>query len=283
MTNRMHSRASWRTFPSPVMAAATLALLFVGILSGCSGTEESGVLGREVQYTYDGTTMKGYLAYDGSSEAKRPGVLVVHEWWGHNEYARQRARQLAELGYVALAVDMYGDGKQAGHPEDAGKFASQVMSNMDVMQGRMLAAEQFLTSSEVCDSTKIAAIGYCFGGGVVLQAARMGMDLDGVVSFHGSLGTASPAQYGTVIAKVLVLNGGDDPFVTEAQIEQFKAEMDAAGVDYTFISYPGAVHAFTNPAADSLGARFNLPLAYNKAADEQSWEEMKKFLTVVFQ
>lgn len=282
MTNRLHPGASWRTLPTPAIAAA-LTLLFVGILSGCSGTQERGVVGRDVQYTYDGTTMKGYLAYDGSFEAKRPGVLVVHEWWGHNEYARQRARQLAELGYVALAVDMYGDGKQAGHPEDAGKFASQVMSNMNIMQGRLLAAKHLLMSTEQCDSTRIAAIGYCFGGGVVLQAARMGMDLDGVVSFHGSLGTASPAQYGTVIAKILVLNGADDPFVTKEQITQFKAEMDAAGVDYTFINYPGAKHAFTNPAADSLGARFNLPLAYNKSADEQSWEEMKKFLRAVFQ
>jgi dienelactone hydrolase len=265
------------------MIAAAIAPVLMGLTPGCSGSHPEGVVGKEVVYTYDGTTMKGYLAYDASSEAKRPGVLVVHEWWGHNEYARQRARQLATLGYVALAVDMYGDGKQANHPADAGKFASEVMSNMETMQGRMLAAKNYLTSVNVCDGTRIAAIGYCFGGGVVLNAARMGMDLKGVVSFHGTLGTASPAQYGTVIAKVLVLNGADDPFVTPEQIEAFKKEMDSAAVDYTFISYPGAVHAFTNPAADSLGKLFKLPLAYNKQADVQSWDAMKKFLQEIFQ
>ena len=261
---------------------AVLAPLLLWASPGCSASREEGIVGKEVQYTHNEATMKGYLAYNASSDAKRPGILVVHEWWGHNEYARQRARQLAEVGYIALAVDMYGEGKQANHPEDAGKFASQVMSNMEAMKGRMLAAKQYLMSAALCDSTKIAAIGYCFGGGVVLHAARMGMDLDGVVSFHGSLGTASPAQSGTVVAKVLVLNGADDPFVTKEQIETFKEEMDSAGVDYTFINYPGAVHAFTNPAADSLGARFNLPLAYNKSADESSWEEMKRFLQKIF-
>jgi dienelactone hydrolase len=263
--------------------ATLLAPALLILAPGCSGTPDEGVVGKEVTYSHNGTTLKGYLAYDASSNTKRPGVLVVHEWWGHNEYARERARQLAGLGYVALAVDMYGDGRQASHPADAGKFASEVMSNMEVMQGRMLAAKEYLLSVDVTNPQKIAAIGYCFGGGVVLNAARMGMNLRGVVSFHGSLGTASPAQYGTVIAKVLVLNGADDPLTSPEQIDAFKKEMSDAGVDYTFISYPGAVHAFTNPEADSLGKKFSLPLAYNKEADQQSWEQMKQFLQKIFQ
>jgi len=266
----------------PVVLAVATALSTLVV--ACSGTHATGVEGKEVTYTANGTTLKGYLAYNASSSAKRPGVLVVHEWWGQNEYARHRARQLAELGYVALAVDMYGDGKQADNPTDAGKLAGEVMSNTGLLQARMLAAKDYLASVDVCDPTKIAAIGFCFGGGVVLQAARMGMDLKGVVSFHGSpLTSASPAQYGTVSAKILVLNGADDPFVTPEQIKAFKKEMDDAGVNYRIINYPGAVHAFTNPAADSLGKLFKIPIAYNKKAEEESWNEMKAFLQKIFQ
>jgi len=265
----------------PIVVAVATALS--ALVAACSGTHPAGVEGKDVTYTANGTTLKGYLAYNVSSSAKRPGVLVVHEWWGQNEYARQRARQLADLGYVALAVDMYGEGKQADNPADAGKLAGGVMSNMETLQARMLAAKDYLTSVDVCDPTKVAAIGYCFGGGVVLQAARMGMDLKGVVSFHGSpLTSASPAQHGTVIANILVLTGADDPFVTPEAIEAFKKEMDAADVDYRIISYPGAVHAFTNPAADSLGKLFKIPIAYNKEAATESWNEMKSFLQTIF-
>ena len=240
------------------------------------------VQGTEVSYRSGDTTMKGYLATDPSLKGPRPGILVVHEWWGHNDYARKRARMLAELGYTALAVDMYGDGKQASHPEDAGKFSGELRKNMPVAKARFLAAMKLLQSQPGVQADKIAAIGYCFGGGVVLEMARRGVDLAGVASFHGSLGTSQPAQKGEVKARVLVMNGDDDPFTKPEQISAFKQEMQAAGVDFEFIGYPGAKHSFTNPDADTFGQKFNLPLAYNAAADHASWAEMQRFFQRIF-
>jgi dienelactone hydrolase len=222
------------------------------------------------------------LAYDDSISGKRPGVLVVHEWWGHNEYARKRARMLAELGYTALAVDMYGEGKQASHPEDAGKFASAVRNNMPEAEARFNAAEAVLKNHVTVNPDKIAAIGYCFGGGLLLELARRGIDLDGVVSFHGSLATQNPAKPGDVKTKVLVCHGADDPFVKPEQVSALKAEMKSANADFTFKEYAGAKHSFTNPDANEFGKKFNLPLEYNEQADKQSWEEMKIFLKKAF-
>lgn len=238
---------------------------------------------KEVDYSSNGQVLKGYIAYDKKIEGKRPGVLVVHEWWGHNEYARKRARMLADLGYTAFAMDMYGDGKQAAHPNEAGKFAEEVSSNQDIAEKRFMAALDLLRSQETVNPDQIAAIGYCFGGGVVLNMARTGVDLDGVVSFHGSLSTDTPAKPGIVKASVLVLHGADDPFVTPEQVEQFKKEMQSAGVDFRFVAYPGAKHSFTNPEADSYGEKFNLPLKYDPEADKQSWVEMRKLFKYLFQ
>jgi dienelactone hydrolase len=240
------------------------------------------VIGKEVDYRAGDTVLKGYLAYDDGIEGRRPGVLVVHEWWGHNAYARKRARMLAELGYTALAVDMYGEGKQARHPDEAGKFAGEVRKHMDIGEARFMAAMKLLQSQPTVDPDRIAAIGYCFGGGIVLEMARRGVDLDAVVSFHGSLGTDSPARKGAVKVPVLVLTGADDPFVPPEQVEQFRAEMDAAGVDYEIISYPGVKHSFTNPEADTYGKQFGLPLEYNAGADRQSWATMQEFLDEIF-
>ncbi len=244
------------------------------LLLGFSGLAMSEVVGKPVEYQAGDSVLKGYLAYDDALAGKRPGVLVVHEWWGHNEYARKRAEMLAAQGYTALAVDMYGDGKQASHPEDAGRFAGEVKKNMGEATLRFLAADNFLQAQDTVDPAKISAIGYCFGGGIVLEMARRGVDLDLVASFHGSLGTESPAKSGAVKARVLVYNGADDPFVKLEQVEKFKAEMESAGVDYSFIDYPGAKHSFTNPGADQFGKQFNLPLAYNKEADEKSWDSL---------
>lgn len=238
--------------------------------------------GTEINYSAGDTTFKGYLATDTHQKGKRPGVLVVHEWWGHNDYARKRARMLAELGYTALAVDMYGDGKQASHPEDAKKFSSAVFQNMPAAKARFLAALEVLKSQPTVNGEKVAAIGYCFGGGVVLAMARMGVDLDGVASFHGSLKTPSPAKKGDIKGKVLVLNGEADPFVKAEDINNFKKEMADAGVDFKFVNYPDAKHAFTNPEADNNGKKFNLPLQYNEVADRESWAEMKKFFGEIF-
>jgi dienelactone hydrolase len=254
---------------TPVVA---LAVLLVG--SAAWGK----VVGKEVEYRSGDTALKGYLAVNDKVKGKRPAVLVVHEWWGHNDYARKRARMLAEMGYTALAVDMFGDGKTAKHPEDAGKFATEVMKNKPVGEARFNAAVEFVKKQPSVDPSRIAAIGYCFGGGVVLHMARQGADLKGVVSFHGSLATDTPAQAGVVKARVLVFTGGDDAMIPPEQTGAFVTEMQKAGAFFGFVSFPGVKHSFTNPDADRYAKEFNLPLAYDAAADKISWETTGKFL-----
>jgi dienelactone hydrolase len=247
-----------------------------------SASAWAAVQTETITYSANGTKMTGYIAYDDSIDGERPGVLVVHEWWGHNEYPRERARMLAEEGYIAFALDMYGEGKTADHPDTAGKFAGEVRKNMDMAEARFRAALDRLRAHRLSDDDDIAAIGYCFGGGVVLEMARRGVDIDGVASFHGSLGTENPAKSGEVEAKIRVYNGADDPFVKPEAIDSFKQEMDAAGADYKFINYPGAKHSFTNPGADKNGEKFGLPLAYNKEADQKSWQDMLEFFGEIF-
>jgi dienelactone hydrolase len=258
-----------------------LRFVSVLVLLLASLTVQAAVVGKEVTYQAGETTMKGYLAWDDAIEGRRPGVLVVHEWWGQNAYARRRAEMLAALGYTALAVDMYGEGRTADHPEDAGKFAGAVRKNLPLMKARFEAAREFLNRQATVDPEKNAAIGYCFGGSVVLEMARMGEDLDGVASFHGSLGGLGPVS-DTVTAKILVANGADDPFVTAEQIDMFQQDMEAADADYNFINYPGAKHSFTNPEADTFGKKFGLPLAYNADADSASWQALQEFLKSIF-
>jgi len=226
--------------------------------------------------------MKGMVAYDDSIKDKRPGVLLVHEWWGHNKHSRDKAIMLAGEGYVAFAVDMYGDGKTADHPKDAGKFARAVAGNMPLAKARFEAAIKALKSQAYVEKDKIAAMGYCFGGGIVLNMARQGVDLKGVASFHGSIATENPAKKGDIKASVRVFNGADDKFVTAAQIAALKKEMKNAGVDFEFVNYPGARHSFTNPAADEIGKKFGLPLAYNAKADKDSWQKNLEFLKEIF-
>ncbi len=259
-----------------VLISAFIFLLVGGLSSGYAKIQ-----GKTVEYSSEGVTMKGYMAYDDAKKDKRPGILVVHEWWGLNDYAKRRARMLAGLGYTALALDMYGEAKQAAHPDDAKKFSSELMKTFDVAKARFEAGMELLKQQDTVDPDRIAAIGYCFGGGVVLNMARQGADLKAVVSFHGMLSAVKPAEAGQVKAKLLVLNGAKDPFIPAAQIEAFKKEMTDANVDYKFINYPGAVHAFTNKDATAYGKKFKMPLKYNAAADGKSWMEMKKFLAMV--
>lgn len=256
----------------------------ISLLFACAENQDQkkDLVEQAVEYISDGKIMKGFFVYDRSIEGKRPGVLVVHEWWGINSYARERARMLAKLGYTALAIDMYGDGKQADHPDDAGKFAMAIFNDLKTGEDRFLAAYNFLKDQETADPNNIAAIGYCFGGGIVLHMARIGTDLKAVASFHGGIQAITPAEKGKVKAFILVCNGADDPFVTQEQIDAFRNEMDSAKVKYEFINYAGAKHSFTNPGADSMGIKFNLPLAYNKKADEESWQEMQKLFSDVF-
>jgi len=256
--------------------------IVISLLLTFSAAGHATLVEQELDYQSDDTTLKGFIAYDDAQKGKRPGVLVVHEWWGHNEYARARARKLAKLGYVALAVDMYGDGKLANHPDEANKFSSEIAKNMPLGKSRFIAAMAALKNNRATDADKIAAIGYCFGGAVVLQMAREGVELDGVVSFHGSLGTPAPAQPGAVKAKVLVAHGGADPFVPGEHILGFINEMNKAGADYQLEIYGGAKHSFTNPGADKVGEQFGLPLEYSQQADAASWAEMKRFFDRIF-
>ncbi|MEQ9495864.1 MAG: dienelactone hydrolase family protein [Deltaproteobacteria bacterium] len=248
-----------------------------------SDAMSSKITTEEVQYDVNGVKLTGFVAYDASKEGPRPGILVVHEWWGHNDYARKRAEMLAELGYTGFALDMYGDGKQADHPKDAQKFMMEVMNDAEAMSARFRAAYDLLAQHDSTDPGKIGAIGYCFGGAVVLNMARAGVSLDGVAAFHaGALAGPMKAKTGDVKGKILVLHGGADPFVPPEQVTAFKEEMQAAGVSYEFVEYEGAKHAFTNPGATEKGKKFELPLAYDAEADKKSWEKMKSFFASIY-
>jgi dienelactone hydrolase len=247
--------------------------LSVLLLSAWSVQAE--VQGQEVTYQAGDTTLKGYLAYDDAITGQRPGILVVHEWWGQNEYPRQRAKMLAELGYTALALDMYGDGQTAGHPDDAGAFMNAVLENMEAGRARFEAAHEALKQHPTVDAGKTGAIGYCFGGGVVLHMARMGSDLKAVASFHGSLPLAIAPGPEHMNTRVVAYNGEADGFIPGEAIEAFKAEMQKVGAHYDFIQLPGALHGFSNPAATENGKKFGLPLAYSPLADQASWAHMQ--------
>ena len=236
---------------------------------------------EEVSYSEGGTTLKGFLAWDDSISGKRPGILIVHEWWGLDDYVRSRAKQLAELGYTGFAVDMYGDGKVADHPKDAGAFAASVMKDPQVALARFRAAVEALKKQPTVDPEKIAAIGYCMGGAIVLNAARQGMDLDAVASFHGSLGGLMAIEK-PIKAKVLVCHGEADSFIPPEKVAAFKKEMKEADADFKFVSYPGAKHSFSNPAADEAGKKFSLDIAYDAKADTESWKELQTLLQAVF-
>jgi len=258
------------------LAIFAFALLAVVVVS------QAGIIRQEITYSGDGQTLKGYLAYNDSIKGKMPGILVVHEWWGNNDYSRKRADMLAELGYVAFAVDMYGDGKVVDTPADAGKLSGKAMSDMNGMKSRFLAALALLKKNKAVDPKRIAAIGYCFGGGIALNMACSGVDLQGVVSFHGSLAAVAPAKPGAVKAKLLICNGAADQFNPEAVVKNFKAEMDSSKADYKLVNYADAMHSFTNPASTEIGKKYNIPLAYNEKADKKSWTDMQEFFGMIF-
>ncbi len=232
-------------------------------------------------YSGDSVNMNGFIAYDESSEARRPVVLVVHEWWGQNDYSKKRARELAALGYLAFAVDMYGEGKTADDPEGAGKLAMPFYMDPVMAQRRFDAALSSAMSHKLADTTQVAAIGYCFGGSMVLNMARLGENLSGVVSFHGNLIGVPPSK-DKLKTPVLVCHGEADQFVNAAEVATFKRQMDSVGAVYTYKSYPNATHAFTNPNATEKGKKFNIPIAYNAEADTASWNDMKTFFGTIF-
>jgi dienelactone hydrolase len=237
------------------------------------------VRGERIQYKHGETVLEGYIAWDDAIQGKRPGVLVVHEWWGRTRYAEQRAEQLAGLGYVGFAVDMYGKGITTDDPKRAGELSGQFKKDPVLLRARIGQALDVLKKDPRVDGNRIAAIGYCFGGTTALELARSGAPVLGVVSFHGGLETARPEDARNIKGRVLVLAGGDDPFVPPAQVNAFEDEMRKAGADWQVTLYGGAMHSFTNPVAD----RYHLNGAsYNEKADKRSWEAMKTFLADLF-
>ena len=234
-----------------------------------------------VAYKIDSLDMKNYVVYDENIQGKRPAVLVIHEWWGLNDYTKRRARMLADMGYIAMAVDMYGNGKMGNNPTEASALTKPYYE-YPAMAKKIFdkALEQFKKNPNV-DQNKIAGIGYCFGGGMLLNFARMGEALNGVVSFHGTL-LGTPADKNLTKAEILVCHGEADSFVPKEQVDIFKKQMDSIGKSYTFKSYPGATHAFTNPDATEVGKKFKIPIAYNAAADTASWNDMKDFFGRIF-
>jgi len=256
--------------------------LLIALLLCCSTMAQAAIQTREVPYTAaDGTRLVGYHAWDDAISGPRPGVIVVHEWWGLNDYAKRRARDLAALGYSALAIDMYGEGKNTGHPEDAKAFMNEALADPARAKARFVAGLDLLKARPQTNASQLAAIGYCFGGKVVLDMARQSVPLAAVVSFHGALVTATPATPGSVKARVLVEHGAADSFITPEQITAFKAEMDQAGADYRFVELPGAKHGFSNPDADAHKGH-GLDLGYQKEADERSWADMQALFKEVF-
>jgi dienelactone hydrolase len=234
-----------------------------------------------VSITTDTVTLNSYVAYDATATARRPIVLVVPEWWGLNDYVRGRAQQLARLGYFALAVDMYGGGRTAANPQEAQAMATPFYQNPQMAKARIDAALAKAKTYPQADTSQTAAIGYCFGGSMVLNAVNLGTDLDGAVSFHGGLDVAKP-QKDKLKARILVAHGGADSFVPEAQVKAFRKSMDSVGASYEFKTYPNATHAFTNPEATENARKFNMPIEYNAAADSASWNDMKAFFGTIF-
>jgi dienelactone hydrolase len=249
--------------------------------SNDSATRTSKLIEDNVSYSADGTDMKGYVVYSDSIQGKRPAVLVVHEWWGLNDYPKSRAKQLAQMGYIAMAVDMYGNGQTGTNPDEAMKLAGPFYQNPQLAKTRLDAAIAKLKTYEQTDTSRIAAIGYCYGGFVVLNAAKLGADLKGVVSFHGGLSGVAPDK-NKLKAQILVCHGEADKFVSPAEVSTFKKQMDSVGANYTFKSYPNATHAFTNPESTENGKKFKMPIEYNAEADRNSWEDMKAFFGKIF-
>jgi dienelactone hydrolase len=248
-----------------------LFLLVSAGLTPMSGSNSAGIQTKNITYKHGDLECHGYLAWDDSVQGPRPGVLVVHEWWGLNDYARKRAEQLAKEGYIAFAADMYGEGKNTDHPNEAGQMATKVRANIADWRKRAADALDVLKAQPQCDPTKIGAIGYCFGGSTALELAYSGADLKAVVTFHGALPTPSEADAKRIKASILVCHGAADSFVPQTAIKAFRAALDKAGTEYEFVPYPGVVHSFTVPDAD----RHHIAgMKYDKNADEDSWKRM---------
>lgn len=257
-----------------------MTFLAAAALFASAGRAQADVKTEQVEYTEGDVALQGFVARPEKAKGKRPGVLVIHEWWGHNEHARQQARRLAKEGYVAFALDMYGKGKVATHPKDAEAFMQEVTSNPELVAARFNAGLEMLKKQPGVDPERIAVLGYCMGGTIALGMARGGADIDAIATFHAGLKPpGQPAEKGKFKPKVLVQTGGADPMIPDEQVAAFKEEMKAAGVDAEVVVYPQAKHSFTNPDADKTSME---ALAYDPKADKQSWARATKFLKSVF-
>ncbi len=258
------------------------AVLFFTVTLGIlvSSAEAAAIKMEPIHYGKGDTKLIGQIAWDEAVKGPRPAVLVVHEWWGLNDYAKDRAKALASMGYIALAADIYGNGFETKDPAKARELAGKFRGgDRALLRERVLAAFEALKAHPLADKRRIAAIGYCFGGTTVLELARTGAELSGVVSFHGGLSTTVTAPAGGIRTKVLVLHGADDPSVPPADVQAFQDEMRKAGADWQLVAYGGAVHTFTNPAAGNDPSRGS---AYNEKAARRSWEHMKVFFAEIF-
>jgi dienelactone hydrolase len=255
-------------------------LLFVFLVTVLAAISFPQVHTETVEYKDGDVTLKGFLAYDQNISGKHPGILVAHEWWGLNDYPKTRAEELAKLGYVAFAVDIYGNGKYATTMEEAGKLSGQYGKDRPTVRRRMNEALDVLKHNQYVDVNNIAAIGYCFGGMCALELARSGADIKCVAVFHPSLSTPTPEDAKNIKAKILVCKGADDPYVKQDQVDAFEKEMDGGKVDWQLNLYSYAVHGFTNPANGNDPSK---GVAYNKEADMRSWQAMIDFFNEIFQ
>jgi len=267
------------------------SLLLAGIFVACNNetkpvaaaaaSDSTGIKEENISFSADSANLNAFVVYNDSVKGKRPAVLVIPEWWGLNDYPKMRARMLANLGYVAMALDIFGDGKVADNPDSAKAYSAAFYMHPEKAKARIDAAIAKLRSYDNVDTANIGAIGYCFGGGMLINTARLGDDLKGIVSFHGSL-IGTPARKDLLRTKMLICHGNADKFVSQADVAKFKKQMDSIGANYTFIGYDSATHAFTNPASTATGKKFNMPIAYNPAADTASWAAMKTFFASLF-
>jgi dienelactone hydrolase len=240
------------------------------------------ILTNRIEYAVADASHQGYLAYDDEQTGDRPGVVIVHEWWGLNDYMVRRAHMLAELGYVALAIDMFGGGRVADNPDEAGKLMNGVLDDMESGTAALEAGYQLLQSQAGVDPQHTAAIGYCFGGAMALHMARIGLPLSAVVSFHGALGSFHTAEPGSIKPSILVCHGAADSMVSMDELDGFKQEMDQAQADYEVLVLEGARHGFSNPQADVNAEKYGIDLGYQQQADAQSWAAMQTLFERVF-
>jgi dienelactone hydrolase len=254
-------------------------LFLITVLCVWSSVVEASVQVKPIPYSHGEVPLEGVLAWDDAREGKRPGILVVHEWWGLDDYTRTRVKQLAALGYVALAVDMYGKGKMTTHADEAKEWMQQTTANVEMWQARAREGLRVLQADPRVDPTRLAAIGYCFGGATVMQMVYGGAPVKGVVSFHGSLPLPPSSQTINRSAKILIAHGEADPFLTPDHTAKFTMALDGAGLDWQMVIYGGAQHSFTNPSANQYGMK---GVQYQERADRRSWEHMKLFFDELF-